>query len=235
MAGTFMNGSSPAEAPPNSIHPGHSLPHDDNDSCCDGVNLMVNQASKCFSSNDGETRHTDISNIACNAGDCSRKHRSIKDRGYKLTNPLAPGSCQDIRVPGPSEPPGEGDCCSSRNDMDDDGCGIAPITSSGCQSGCCGGQTDKSQTGVDSGTRNIQDDNDCLVPESTDHHYKKNYLAAPEKSHLELTLRSSCCEDKPLPCCDVSCLDRIALRECKDQKSAAQTGEASEGELKCKF
>lgn len=27
-----------------------------------------------------------------------------------------------------------------------------------------------------------------------------------------------CCEGKPFPCCDVSCLDRLALRECRDKE-----------------
>jgi hypothetical protein len=38
-----------------------------------------------------------------------------------------------------------------------------------------------------------------------------------------------CCEDKPSPCCDVSCLDRLALRACEDKNPSAEVADASSG------
>lgn len=35
------------------------------------------------------------------------------------------------------------------------------------------------------------------------------------KAQEEDANRPDCCKDKPYPCCDASCLDRIALRECE--------------------
>lgn len=230
MACASSCGSSPAEAPPNSLSPEQSL-QNDNDSCCDGENLAGNQASKgaCCKR---ELRHPALTKLACNDGDRSSKHELIEDQGCKPTNPLGAGSCQDTRVSGTSEPAKEGNCCGGTKDMEDDGCRPPEIVSTCCQNGCCDGPTNKTQGGAGSGTRNVKFDNDCCTPKSNDHGCQKSYLSAPEKSHIELPERPSCCKDKAFPCCDVSCLDRIAWRECKDQRPAAQGGEESKSRLK---
>lgn len=38
--------------------------------------------------------------------------------------------------------------------------------------------------------------------------------------------RPSCCEGRDLPCCDSSCIDRIALRECTSQETKSATSSA---------
>jgi Cu2+-exporting ATPase len=38
-----------------------------------------------------------------------------------------------------------------------------------------------------------------------------------KKTAVEDPNNPSCCEGKPSPCCDVSCLDRLAARECKEE------------------
>jgi hypothetical protein len=43
--------------------------------------------------------------------------------------------------------------------------------------------------------------------------------------------RPSCCEGRDLPCCDFSCIDRIALRECTSQETkSATSSECTRGE-----
>jgi hypothetical protein len=37
-----------------------------------------------------------------------------------------------------------------------------------------------------------------------------------------------CCKDKPSPCCDTACLDRLALRACEDEKQQQQHTATSE-------
>jgi Cu2+-exporting ATPase len=38
-----------------------------------------------------------------------------------------------------------------------------------------------------------------------------------------------CCAGKPSPCCDMSCLERLALRACEDKKGSAEVADASSG------
>ncbi|KAL2173737.1 E1-E2 ATPase-domain-containing protein [Thermothelomyces heterothallicus CBS 202.75] len=60
---------------------------------------------------------------------------------------------------------------------------------------------------------------------------------APKPSRPEEIHTSSCCEDKPAPCCDQSCLDRLALRECEkyacgltaDSSTISTCGRAKDG------
>jgi Cu2+-exporting ATPase len=115
--------------------------------------------------------------------------------------------------------------------MKDDGCKPPGIVSTGCQNGCCSGPAKKTQGGVGCGTRDTKVDNTCCTPKSVDHGYKKSFRSAPEQSRVDGPDRPSCCNDKVFPCCDVSCLDRIALRECENEMQAAQVEEASKSKL----
>lgn len=44
------------------------------------------------------------------------------------------------------------------------------------------------------------------------------------KEGAEEMAQPPCCEGKSAPCCDVSCLDRLALRACGDQKTKNTAG-----------
>jgi hypothetical protein len=227
--------SSPMEAPPKPFSSEESLrPGDnDNDSCCDEGNLTVDQAGKDDCCSNRELRHPAMATLACNDGVRSNKHEPIEDQGCKLTEALGAGSCQDTRLSRPAEPAKEGGCCDSIKVLEDDGCRPPEIVSTDRQNGCCGGSTKMAQAGAGSGTRDTKDDDDCCAPKSIDHDCQQSCLPTPEKSQLEHPDGPSCCKDKAFPCCDVSCLDRIALRECENQKTAAQGGGASNSKIKC--
>ena len=74
-----------------------------------------------------------------------------------------------------------------------------------CSSGCCGEQHKEINTS-DTGVPQTSDQGQTANPRSTE----KPQEADPNKPN--------CCKDKPSPCCDVSCLDRIALRECHKEQ-----------------
>ncbi|ROW00724.1 hypothetical protein VSDG_03321 [Cytospora chrysosperma] len=46
---------------------------------------------------------------------------------------------------------------------------------------------------------------------------KETACCSEKKPAVEDPNNPSCCEGKPSPCCDVSCLDRLAARECKEE------------------
>ena len=196
----------PVDATPEQFPPAQSLIRDGMDRCSDEEDFTIDQASKDACCSNKEPAQPAIINSA---------------------------SCQDTCCSGPSGQAKEGDCCDSNTEMEDDGCKPPEIVSTGSQNGCCGGPTKKAQGGAGSGTTDTKVDDDCCAPKSIDRGCQKSCLSAPEKSHLERQDRPSCCKDKAFPCCDVSCLDRIALRECENQKPAAQGGEASKSKLKC--
>lgn len=219
-------GCSPAETPPKLLSRESSLLQKDNHSCCGGSNLAGDQAGRGTCCTDRKLSHFGTTKVACHGDDCSVKHEPNKDKGCKSTNPLEAGSCQGTASFEPSEPESEDDCCTHKNNKEDHGCKPADVTSINCQDGCCRGPTTNSQSGAASETRNVTVDGECCSTKSTDQRCEKNYLATTEPSNLKPTKTPSCCEDKAFPCCDVSCLDRIALRECNYQKPAAGGGPA---------
>jgi Cu2+-exporting ATPase len=70
-----------------------------------------------------------------------------------------------------------------------------------CHSSCCG-QDKETRSG------------DLCVPRTPDQGHTETRRSV-WKPQEEGANRPDCCKDKPSPCCDVSCLDRIALRECE--------------------
>ncbi|KAL4913875.1 E1-E2 ATPase-domain-containing protein [Aspergillus aurantiobrunneus] len=86
-----------------------------------------------------------------------------------------------------------------------------------CTSSCCGNQAEVHSPEQTSA-------NGHCTPQSPDRDYN-NCCSSPGTAENEdrNTVTPSCCNDKPSPCCDVSCLDRIALRECSSQSTAATT------------
>lgn len=87
-----------------------------------------------------------------------------------------------------------------------------------CSSGCCGEQ--------DKGIKT----RDASVPHTSDRGPTES-RGSTEKLQEEDPNKPSCCKDKPSPCCDVSCLDRIALRECHKEQILS-SNEASPSKFK---
>ncbi|KAE8406855.1 E1-E2 ATPase-domain-containing protein, partial [Aspergillus pseudonomiae] len=96
-----------------------------------------------------------------------------------------------------------------------------PYSRSTCSSGCCGEQHKEINTS-DTGVPQTSDQGQTANPRSTE----KPQEADPNKPN--------CCKDKPSPCCDVSCLDRIALREChKEQIRSSNEAAPKASTLSC--
>ncbi|KNG87447.1 putative copper-transporting ATPase [Aspergillus nomiae NRRL 13137] len=85
-----------------------------------------------------------------------------------------------------------------------------PYSRSTCSSPCCGEQHKQINT------------SDTGVPQTSDQGQTANRRST-EKPQEEHPNKPNCCKDKPSPCCDVSCLDRIALRECHKEQVLSST------------
>ena len=108
------------------------------------------------------------------------------------------------------------DCCGENNKkkaLEDASCcdGFCTLktTRSGCNKGCCGGEDKELIKGG-----SVLDDY-ASKPTESDCNKRCCSKSAPSDEDPK---NPSCCNGKPSPCCDVSCLDRIALRECDGTK-----------------
>ncbi|OJJ03096.1 hypothetical protein ASPVEDRAFT_29630 [Aspergillus versicolor CBS 583.65] len=87
-----------------------------------------------------------------------------------------------------------------------------------CQGGsrssaCCGGES-----------KDIKPRDEC-VPQAPGQGQVS--CCTTEKPQEEDPNEPSCCKDKPSPCCDMSCVDRIALRECDKRQIPSPTSASS--------
>ncbi|VUC27564.1 unnamed protein product [Clonostachys rosea] len=107
----------------------------------------------------------------------------------------------------------ESDCCGTPAPILEPAPELAATKEPGaCQSGCCGGQNAETRGAEpplekESDPEIIEDDC-CGTGKCTDDVNKEDF-DAPE-----------CCRGKASPCCDTSCLDRLALRECSISAAA---------------
>lgn len=145
----------------------------------------------------------------------------------------AQGTSASGSEPHPLEQGKECHCCDDKTEVQDDCCKPLEIASTGFPEDCCVGLAEKSQDSVKCGMKDIKVNNDCCAPNSTDYSCKKSSCSAPEPPQAEHLDKPSCCKDKAFPCCDVSCLDRLALSECENEKQAAQLEDASNSKLEC--
>jgi hypothetical protein len=104
---------------------------------------------------------------------------------------------------------------------------------SDCQDACSSGPTKKTQDIVGSGPPGPKLDDSCCSANSTDNDCKNRISSTPEPSQAEDPDKPSCCKDHPSPCCDVSCLDCLALRACDSGKQVAWVGQASKSKHQC--
>ncbi|KAK4136471.1 copper-translocating P-t [Trichocladium antarcticum] len=84
------------------------------------------------------------------------------------------------------------------------------------QDACCGGPNKEPQDGAGCEVKDaICDDDD----DGTEPGCNSKGCPAPEPARPDDTRAPSCCEGKTAPCCDQSCLDRLALRGCDTSHS----------------
>ncbi|KAK0717484.1 E1-E2 ATPase-domain-containing protein [Lasiosphaeria miniovina] len=101
------------------------------------------------------------------------------------------------------------DDCGHVTDPVQDDCGCDSTGASetgGCQDGCCDEATQASQDNINGAKTGRGVGASCCAPDAA-----SKEPEAPE-----------CCENKQSPCCDETCLDRLALRACEDENYGAK-------------
>ncbi|KAK2043848.1 copper-translocating P-type ATPase [Colletotrichum somersetense] len=124
-------------------------------------------------------------------------------------------------------------CCGSKDDaklakachpqfadVEDGSCAPQPSIQENCNKGCCGSRIEKR----DKGDLIIESDldNDRCDPnlEPVDSCKKDCCLSSPPHMKSAGHKTPSCCEGKTFPCCDSTCIDRLALRECTNRMAS---------------
>lgn len=111
-----------------------------------------------------------------------------------------------------------------------------------CSAGCCGSARSKRPTNSPETTSIgaiagkaisvTESDGDKAIKICSDDGEKGCCSSGPTPEvHGEKT--PSCCEGKTSPCCDSTCIDRLALRECASRK-ASKLRQSYQGKLPCK-
>ena len=106
-------------------------------------------------------------------------------------------------VPGEAKNAGKADSCCGETEAREDCCKPVEAISAGRQRACCGGSPSEE-------AEDLKADD-------------KAYLNKVSKEPKNESDTPSCCEGKIFPCCDVDCLERLALRECNTNSSGTTT------------
>ncbi|KAE9583573.1 P-type cation-transporting [Colletotrichum fructicola] len=107
-------------------------------------------------------------------------------------------------------------------------CGSKVKAEENCNKGCC--ETIRESKPVQpSGTLTAIEDDCCALVAKAEENCKKGCCSSPAPKSQEEKV-PSCCEGKTSPCCDSTCIDRLALRECTSGKrSNRKTRSRAEG------
>ncbi|KAI8312388.1 P-type cation-transporting [Colletotrichum sp. SAR11_59] len=95
-------------------------------------------------------------------------------------------------------------------------CGSKVKAEENCNKGCC--ETIQDSKPVQTTSTLIAIEDDCCAPVAqAEDNCKKGCCSSPTPKSQEEKV-PSCCEGKTSPCCDSTCIDRLALRECTSGK-----------------
>jgi Cu2+-exporting ATPase len=138
--------------------------------------------------------------MACGSGCCGPPAADSTVR--ELSPPIATeAQCKDKYCDAPEEEECQGSAESeAQTELDNDCCAPQPVEV-GCNKGCCSVLDPKRPDGYS-------------IPDPTESGCNKGCCSQPQLTQPDDTTVPSCCEGKPAPCCDQSCLDRLALRDC---------------------
>ncbi|KAK9238057.1 copper-translocating P-type ATPase [Lipomyces kononenkoae] len=127
----------------------------------------------------------------------------------------------------------DNECCDNNTERDD-GCMPSETFSTSYQGGCCGAPSQATLNSLGCGRKEVEvDDDDCCGPQSDEQSGNENHRSAAAELQVEDPNNPSCCKDKTDPCCDVSCLDRIAMRECDQGNDGSPTPTSSQARSVC--
>lgn len=150
---------------------------------------------------------------ACNDGCCAIGEPLRAAEGSAVNKCQEDGCCADEKVDAPEvDDSCNGGCCAAEEATN-------PVAEA-CQDACCGNeQAIKEEPGP-----SCQDGccSEETAPKTTieeldaDH---QNACCSSGKTATKETNTPACCEGKTSPCCDISCLERLAGRECEEKNT----------------
>ena len=149
--------------------------------------------------------------------------------GEKGDDVCGDGCCDEAASEIKAEDACKDACCGSKEEAVPD---IKEKAIKDCNDGCC--DVEPAQV---TKTDNNCSDSCCDKPEpaqpsNADNHCSDGCCdskAQPKKDTEDPTV-PDCCRGKPSPCCDESCLERLALRECDSSSTKAGCGAVPTGE-----
>ena len=189
------------------------------DRCCgDSVEEARPEGSRGCGDKD-ESAGDDCCGSNSSKGDCEGGCCSVKKPG-KAESCATVGKLQGVSSCGDKDESTGDDCCSSNSSQ------------GGCEGSCCSvtklGKTEscakvgKSQDDSSCGDHHKSTGDGCCGSNSTEQDCQKS-CSVPKRGNTKKSLATpDCCDGKTSPCCDVSCLDRIALRECENINSRVE-------------
>ncbi|KAL7948248.1 E1-E2 ATPase domain-containing protein [Trichoderma barbatum] len=86
---------------------------------------------------------------------------------------------------------------------------------------CCSGSVKELQDDIScvDKDQDAEPKDDCCAPQITQSSCRKGCCSKVDTPCPETVKAPACCEGKPSPCCDQTCLNRLALRECEGPES----------------
>ncbi|OBR04273.1 Copper-translocating P-type ATPase [Colletotrichum higginsianum IMI 349063] len=141
---------------------------------------------------------------------CPPEPKSEDDYSQACCGPNTDAKAMDVCGPQPTDV--TDDCCAPR----------LPVAVA-CNEGCCDTKAEPRKKKDSTIKRDIGADFCTPQPQPTDDCSKGCCSSSPSNQEVKVTedKAPSCCEGKTSPCCDSTCIDRLALRECTAKKSFA--------------
>ncbi|KAF4933962.1 P-type cation-transporting ATPase [Colletotrichum fructicola] len=203
------------------------------DGCCGTVNMERCDNGKSISSAAAKVVDSCcVSNIAiedtCKKECCG--NNTIKNTNVASTDQVALEDDCKKECCGDSVKNASGivDVVGDNTSKPNETCGSKVKAEENCNKGCC--ETIRESKPVQpSGTLTAIEDDCCALVAKAEENCKKGCCSSPAPKSQEEKV-PSCCEGKTSPCCDSTCIDRLALRECTSGKrSNRKTRSRAEG------
>ncbi|KAF4842287.1 P-type cation-transporting ATPase [Colletotrichum siamense] len=203
------------------------------DGCCGTVNMEQSDNGKSVSSAAAKVVDSCcVSNTAAE-DNCKKEccgNDTIKNTNVASANEVTPkddckkGCCGDSV----KDASGIVDVVRNNTSKPNETCGSKVKAEENCNKGCC--ETIRESKPVQpSGTLTAIEDDCCALVAKAEENCKKGCCSSPAPKSQEEKV-PSCCEGKTSPCCDSTCIDRLALRECTSGKrSNRKTRSGAEG------
>ncbi|EFQ25815.1 copper-translocating P-type ATPase [Colletotrichum graminicola] len=159
--------------------------------------------------------------MACGSGCCSPQNDQ-PDSSESKPSPTPTGSNHEVEDACNDSVP-----CAGLTEALDECCAVEDVPSDGrdkrddCQKGCCSSPS-ASDTIRHASTQSAVKDCQATPKEDVREDCKKGCRSSFSPCiEAEEAKPPSCCEGKTFPCCDSTCIDRLALRECASKMASS--------------